>query len=426
MRKGGRIVALAALVACGAVGPTAWAGTSYNSTTDSSWFNGANWANDPATAADDDIYLGQGFTSLTPDGVVFDPATDPFYQSNQSFTWGTTTDTAQNFATINSGQIYLAGGSGSTTTSALGKLTVKSGTLTVKGTTGLIIGRLQSSNTDPSEQAALVVSGGTVTLTAGSIDMSSSNSSATAMSPSQNNTLDYTNTGTINATGKNGSGLRMDPVSIASGSTFNSTLIVRHAAGGTGSINFASVVFGQNTTSAGVSNNTAEFHYAGAGVSTVNVGNGSAGNSLKINNIAPATGIGGVNSFLSLVLDEAPTLTPDGRAPDLGLFKLDDSGGATPNTQAVNTTDPTKEFKTLDGIALTEGAELDASFGGQTYKWNIYYDGNIAADGSITGATTGNDVVLVGQPASAVPEPASVGLIAMGGLIGLGRRKRRA
>src|SRR6185503_9272562 len=158
--------------------------------------------------------------------------------NNTQFSWGTTTvttDTAQNFATINSGQLYLAGGSGSTS-SAAGKLTVKSGTLTVKGTTGLIIGRLQSSNTDPSEQAALVVNGGTVTLTAGSIDMSSSNSSATAVSPSQDNTLDYTNTGTINATGKNGSGLRMDPVSIASGSTFNSTLILRHAAGGTGSI----------------------------------------------------------------------------------------------------------------------------------------------------------------------------------------------
>lgn len=423
MRRGGRIGTWAALVACAAAaGPRAWAGTSYNSTTDSSWFNGANWSADPAAAADDDIYLGQGFATLAPEGVVFDPANDPFFQSNQSFTWGATTDTAQNFATINSGQLYLAGGSGSTT-SAAGKLTVKSGTLTVKGTTGLIIGRLQSGNTDPNEQAALVVTGGTVTLTAGSIDMSSSNSSATPVSPSQNNTLDYTNGGTINATAKNGSGLRMDPVAIAAGSTFNSTLVLRHVAGGAGSINFASVIFGANSTTAGVANNTAEFHYGGGGVSTVNVGNGSAGNSLKVANITTSGG-GTVNSYLSLILDEAPGLTGDGRAPDLALFKLDDSlTGTTANTQGVNTTDATKEFKALDGTPLTEGAVVSASFGGQTYNWNLYYDGN-AGGSTITGVGTGNDVVLIGLPAAAVPEPTAVGVIAMGGLMAMRRRRR--
>jgi hypothetical protein len=426
MRKRGQVVVWAALAACAAAGgPKAWAGTSYSSITDGNWFNATNWGGNPSTASDADIFSGQGFDNLTPDGVVYDPVNDPSAATNPTF------------STL-AGQLYLGGGSGSATlANDAGKLTVKSGSgataLTVGGTTGLIIGRPQTSgSSNTSEQAALVMAGGTVTLTAGSIDLSSSNSTAAALALNQNNTLDYTNTATVNATAKNGSGLRMDPVNMAATATYNSTLVLRHVAGGTGSINFASVILGADSGIAGTANNTVEFHYGGGGVDTVNVGNGLAGNSLKIANIASTTassgGAGGgkINSFLNLVLDEAPALTPDGRAPDLGLFMLDDSvTGTTANTQAVNTTDPTKEFKFIDGTSLTEGAIVSSTFGGQTYNWNLYYDGNINGS-TITGQGTGNDVVLIGQVAATTPEPASVGLIAMGGLLALGRRKRRA
>jgi hypothetical protein len=414
----------------------AFAGTPYNSTTDSSWFNGDNWANNPiaGVASDDDIYLGQGFTSLSPDGVVFDPDNDANYQANTSYTFGggTSTATAQQF--VNIPQLYLSGGSGSTNGAIAGKLTVKSGTLTISGgSTGLGIGRPQITNSNSSEQAALVVVGGTVTTTAsnGDIALSTSQTNSTPLTLSQNNTLDYTNTGTITAVSKPGGGLRFAPAAVATNFTFTNTAIIRHSATGTGSLNFASVSIAGNNASTGITNNTVEFHYGGGNVSTVNVGvSGTAGNSLKITNGTASTGGGAINSYLKLVLDEAPTQTIDGRVQDLGLFKLDDSvTGTTANTAGVSTTDASKEFKDILGNALTEGSVISADFGGNTYSWKIYYDGNIGGS-AITGpdAGAGNDVVLIGQAYPLVtpptPEPASLGMLALGGLALLARRRR--
>jgi hypothetical protein len=411
---------------------SAFAGTAYNSTTDASWFNGDNWANNPTTASDDDIYLGQGFTSLTLEGVVFDPLNDPNYAANTTYSFGTstvTTATSRQFVTIP--QLYIAGGSGSATGDIAGKLTVKSGTLTISGgSTGLGIGRPQIGTGNTSESAALVVVGGTVTTTAtnGDISLSTSQTNGTPLALNQNNVLDYTNGGTITAVTKPGAGLRLAPASVATGFTFNNTVILRHTAAGTGSLNFASVSIAGNNASTGTTNNTVEFHYGGGNVSTVNVGvSGTGGNSLKITNGTATTGGGAINSLLNLVLDGAPAQTVDNRVQDLGLFKLDDSvNGTTANTAGVSTTDATKEFKDVLGNALTEGATLSATLNGTTYSWNIYYDGNI--DGStITGAGTGNDVVLIGQlfPAVApVPEPASLGVLAIGGLALLARRRK--
>lgn len=414
----------------------AFAGTGYNSTTDSSWFNGNNWSNNPiaGVAADDDIYLGQGFTSLSPDGVIFDPVHDPNYAANTSYTFGTTTQTtatSQQFVTIP--QLYLAGGSGSGSGDIAGKLTIKSGTLTINGgSTGVGIGRPQVPTTvlNTSEAATLVVVGGTLTTTAsnGDIGLSQSQTNSTPLALTQNNTLDYTNTGTITAVSKPAGGLRFAPGAVASGFSFNNTAIFRHAAGGTGSATFASINIGGNNASTGVTNNTVEFHYGGGDVSTVNVGvAGTAGNSLKISNSTASAGGGAINSFLNLVLDAAPNQTIDSRVQDLGLFKLDDSvTGTTANTAGVNTTDPTKEFKDVLGNALTEGATVSAILDGTTYSWNIFYDGNISGS-TITGAGTGNDVVLIGQafPAAApVPEPASLGVLAIGGLALLARRRK--
>jgi hypothetical protein len=382
------------------------------------------------TASDDDIYGGQGFTSLTPDGVVFDPVHDTNYQANTTYTFGGGTSTATSQQFVNILQLYIAGGSGSATGAISGKLTVKSGTLTITGgSTGLAIGRPQVANPsgNSSESATLVVVGGTVTTTAsnGDMSLSTSQTNSTTLGLNQNNTLDYTNTGTLTALTKAGGGLRFAPAAVATGFTFNNTAIFRHVAGGTGSLNFASVSIGGNNNSTGTTNNTVEFHYGAGNVDTVNVGvSGTAGNSLKITNGTASTGGGAINSYLNLVLDSAPDITVDNRVQDLGLFKLDDSvNGTTPNTAGVSTTDVTKEFKDMQGNALAEGSTISASFGGVTYSWQIFYDGDINGS-TITGAGTGNDVVLIGQAVAAVPEPASLGMLAIGGLALLARRRK--
>jgi hypothetical protein len=177
---------------------SAFAGSDYTSTTDSSWFNGNNWASNPVTASDNDIWLGQGFANLTTDGVVFDPVNDPNFQANTPYDYdGSSPSSITAQQLVNIGQLYLAGGKNATSGDIAGKVTIKSGTLTTTlGSTGVAIGRPNIGSSYTSEQAMLVMTGGTLTISQTNGDLqigAASSSSSVAPSVDQNNTLDYTN-----------------------------------------------------------------------------------------------------------------------------------------------------------------------------------------------------------------------------------------
>ncbi len=409
-------------------GAAAFGGTVYTSTSDPSWFNGTNWSADPTIAADDDIFNGQGFSNLTPDGVVFDPANDANYIANTSYTFAGGNKTAQQLATVP--KIYLAGGSTSSSTTALvttaAKLSIFSGTLTLSGS-DLVIGRPQAGTSTTvgtsAASATLVLKGGNLSLP-GSVDMASNQTAATLQTTNQTDLFDYSNTSTFTATSTLAKGLRMNVAGVANGYTNNSTLELRHVAGGTGSFNVASFIMGGNAAStAGTANSTTIFHYGAGNVDTVNVGvTNVAGNKLQIRNAS--TGGGTINSFLSLVLDSVPTVDPiSGFVQNLGLFSVEDS-----KTGAVANTTPASLSAANEFNGLPEGSTVSAvGPDSNTYSWTLYYDGNINGS-TITAPTTGaanNDVVLIGQLAS-VPEPATLGLVTAAGLLLTGRRRRLA
>lgn len=171
------------------------------------------------------------------------------------------------------------------------------------------------------------------------------------------------------------------------------------------------------------------------------------------------------SSRLRLVLDEAPAL--DGGVPEnLGLFDIDSDndgfgflgfpdddenglGITFSDADAVDPLDPSAVYDNLlDGTDLTAVADniVTADFGGDTYRWRIFYNGNIVwsdqdnsivsdveAPGDCTATFSCTDIVLVGLDvipggagaiAGVVPEPSSalLALLAGFGLVFLRRR----
>jgi len=103
----------------------------------------------------------------------------------------------------------------------------------------------------------------------------------------------------------------------------------------------------------------------------------------------------GKNSKLDFVLGAAPTASQ--------VYTLIDliDGTATQNTTA-------GRLQRMDGTVLTESMNVFAKFGEQWYTFAVSYKGG-----------TGNDVTLT----YVVPEPATLGLLSLGGLL-LARRRR--
>jgi hypothetical protein len=104
------------------------------------------------------------------------------------------------------------------------------------------------------------------------------------------------------------------------------------------------------------------------------------------------------SAILKLSLDAAPTLLGGGVPINMGLFDVQGLiNGSTDLDVFYN--------DTIDngGVAYLEGSTISATIGSSIYNWTISYTGNINwndADSSdiasITGAGTGNDVVLIG------------------------------
>jgi len=198
------------------------------------------------------------------------------------------------------------------------------------------------------------------------------------------------------------------------------------------------VSFATNSNNAGTTG-IVEFHYDNnlLGVGNVrpiqlNVLN-TTNSKLSLNN---ATDIGGGTantlSELNLVVDTAPTLFGPAVGPSLGAPQ--NLGLFAENTISGSATYP-KVFFATDGVTgYTQGATISAIQGGIDYSWTISYSGLItfsstatSAYDSVTGiaSTGGNDIVLVGLNAVAVPEPTTMALLGGAGSLILARRRQK-
>jgi hypothetical protein len=97
------------------------------------------------------------------------------------------------------------------------------------------------------------------------------------------------------------------------------------------------------------------------------------------------------------------------------------------NVDLINSTAVSGYFTSVEGVSgltgETPAPTVTTSFGGNSYTWTLDYTA-VVTGGVVTATTGGTDVVLLGQDSTiAVPEPASMGLLALGSLALLKRRR---
>jgi hypothetical protein len=418
--------AVAAAIAVSA--PAARASVNFNGTNSMWWFDAGNWAggnlppfsnsnvdgNGKYSGFGADTDINNGFT--TGDGVVFDPVNDPNYNTSASVatnrpTGGGTGTTDLNFpyAPFSIYRLYLS--SGNTNSNML---SIKSGTLRLQDANGgtatggyAIIGRQGTGTVNQT--------GGTFIVNNDALDLGSNQNSVGGTG-----TWNY-HGGSIEVAMSSGA-TSTTGIRVGAGASSNGTMRIYNN-GADGHIRAITFSTAANATATGL----VEFHlgqntHGDPGVRTVEVGG-----SLKCSSTVGA-------SRLSLILDTAPVFSGvDGSGnyipQNLGLFDVAYSNTAGSISGSFYSADGSTQY--------TEGSVISATYGGFTYNWTVSYKGNIDwtsgnADTSlgaiITADGSGKDMVLVGlssnQPAAAVPEPASLGVLTIGALSLLARRRR--
>jgi hypothetical protein len=444
------------------------------------WFDTANWNSDwpllpPMQVSDGvpnvtDALLNPALPGATWDqgeGVVFDPATDPNYAASFGLTWigpygpHAGDPTWGNAYVVN--RLYMARGSvaNGVTISGTATLTIRgvistSNWLNASGDTQdsrWQIGRDSGVSGVPAD-AVIIQESGTVINNYGDLDLGSNDSSGTEVNCFGNGTWDYRG-GTLEQ-GFNGSATTVRLRLSTGGSTGVGgigTFIMRNPgsdAGGHVRVeDFQVAPFSgenghePNGTIQGVG--IAEFHALRDGTRPIQVTNG-----LTLANGGDAGSDPGIRSSrLRLVLDEAPMLA--GGVPiNLGLFDIDSDGNGSGSIaayggQTVNdygltfsnadAADPLATSAVYDNLVdavnlVDDDNIVTAMFGASTFRWRIYYDGNItwsdydnSVVANITGPGTGRDLVLIGLDARLVPEPSALVLAVLA--IGLLARRRR-
>jgi hypothetical protein len=155
-----------------------------------------------------------------------------------------------------------------------------------------------------------------------------------------------------------------------------------------------------------------EFHYANGGTRPIQVND-----DMILNNGVDRNTKGTRSSRLDLILDEAPCdgagCVPgniglfdvgfDGNGSLLGSGDLNDDGNFS-NDRVFSSIDKATQYR--------EGVTVSAMFGSTQYNWTISYAGDInwanandSTISSITGAGTGNDIVLIGLGSSTAGSP---------------------
>ncbi len=385
------------------------------------WFDPLNWSREtPAppcpclppsqddgtgvvTASDAQINGGSLPTwDLTGEGVVYDPANDPFFAAAAGFNYPTGSPAAaivgSDYGPEHIYRLYIARNVGTENL-----LTIKSGDLVISSTT--VIGRSGSTTADPNE-GRINQLGGRLRLPLTSMDIGLSETSGWG-----NGVYDY-RAGIAEFSLEGGDGLRIAHGRSGTGNGNGRVIVHNPNSGGyLRTWDFNNVSYrgdGGAGNPDGVTQGVAvnEFHFENGGTRPVQVAR-----SLTLNNGQDLTTMATMSTRLELVLNEAPTVNMDGVPLDLGLFDTNfdigfgDNGGTVRGFGDINGDMETDAvYANADGsVFYLEGDTVSAKFGNVQYNWSISYTGEITwsdADNSvvasIAGPGTSNDVVLIG------------------------------
>jgi hypothetical protein len=428
-----RLAAMAALAVCCAASPSAHAANSWDGGGASNWwFDPANWSDannylPPYQSADGlnnnypvatDIQINNGWNVASGgEGVVYDPVNDPFQTATASATYFSAPFDANRGGILN--RLYI-----SRNTTNTNILTIKSGALTFETrpadpnapttptdftgqqSTTVIIGR-SGSTAVAQNQGRVNQLGGTVTVPATALDLGARETSGWG-----NGTWDYRG-GTLEVSTTSGNGLRLSAGSSAGAGGVGRFIMHNPASGG--HVRTFSMSVATNAGPGGLANpanpdgiitgiGVVEFHFENGGVRPIQVDQ-----NISINNgLVSATTDGVRSSRLELKLNSAPS-APGGIPQNLGLIDVNfaNIGGVILGTGDLDGNavfDDDRVFSNATGTAhYREGDTVSAIFGSTKYNWSISYTGDIqwtdpvnSVVSSITGPTTGTDIVLMG------------------------------
>ena len=330
-------------------------------------------------------------TSAGGNGVIYDPVNDPL-NPNPSVT---------NYSYT---QLYIDHGT-STVTQQSSKLTLKSGTLTISGNT--IVGRYGNDNISGSGPAVaptgyLVINGGALVSQSSDLDVANNGGTVTAGDVNANGVLIF-DSGSLTAKVLR-TGVSSNVSGAATGTFINSGK-------GLGGISLTGFQPGAGASGVGGSG-ALEIDDGTNGVTLISVAGPT-----KIGDVSAGTDLS--TSTFNFVLDAAPAMTLN-VDPTLTDY-------VPANVDLINSTAITGYFTSVEGISGLTGETpmptVTTSFGGHSYTWALDYTA-VVSGGNVTATTGGTDVVLLGEDSTvAVPEPASIGLLALGSLALLKRRR---
>jgi hypothetical protein len=341
-------------------------------------------------------------------------------------------------ASVTLATLYVSSTSGQIGSSAQSNLlTINSGTMEVTASTAVIVAR--SITAEISQTGGTFYEDGTMQL-----GQSQSSDIGTGIYSWDGGSLNAgISSAGVDNTGSS-EGIRMGNVAGAAAGTGLGILKIYNPAVSSSSnqINLENLYLGYTSGGIGV----LDYFYGNGNVSTINIDptNTSEGQ-LTFRNyaVSPSYSTNSIGSVLNLDLTSAPNVTLVGSEyvpQNLALATYTDG------IHGNGTND--KDLFSPSGTDLTEGSLITESFGGYSYTWQLEYDGSISGGYNYTspdtqisssnilgtggeaglGVETQGDgaLVLIGVGSSLpVPEPAAMGLLVLGGVTMLSKRRHR-
>ncbi len=405
-------IALFGLMLIAALAPSTYAAIAWDGGGGSSWwFDPANWNQSafnylpPGQDTAGVLTLTDAQINAAPvgEGVVYDPANDPFFANAATLSYPTgsievTPGVMRNYGPQTLHRFYL-----SRNTPNVNRLTIKSGDLAFGDDT--LIGRSGSTPTQ-SNLGIVVQTGGTVRLPDEPLDIGHREASGPG-----NGTWDYQG-GILRVQEVGGQGgIRLSAGSSGNGTGGHGRFVMHNPASG-GYVRAFDMTFASDGTNGdGIATGVAiaEFHFENGGTRPFQIER-----NLSINNGGDSDAIGVRSARLELKLDAAPTLTA-GVPQNLGLFDVDFGGvfgGLILGTGDLDGDLIYNDDRVFSNVAGTvhyrQGDTVSAVFGSTQYNWTLSYTGDITWTDPDTSAvsavigTGGTDVVLVGLSSETV------------------------